>query len=342
MTETAKSPSAPGRVPVTLDELRRTVDAALRQLGLSGDDAAVIGEILIWGEMRGSSQGLYKILERTVLPGADAAPIGVSWPRPAVARIDGARQVGMVVMRRAADLVADAADAHGLAAAGTWNTASSSGAIGFYARRIAERGHLGIVMAGSPKSMALHGGHRPVMGTNPVAFAIPLGDEILAFDMSTSMVTVFSLVAARERGEVLPAGLAVDEHGRPTTDPARALAGAILPFGGHKGSGLALMIEILTGPLQGASIFGDERDNRGNFLLALDPQAFIGRAAFEAAATLLLQRLRGAQGDDAPPPRLPGEAGEARARQVLADGSLGLDAPLWASLQALAGGAPVQ
>src|SRR5690606_2376488 len=115
-----------------------------------------------------------------------------------------------------------------------------------------------LMVGNSPKAMAFWGGRKPMIGTNPIAFAAPMPDmPPLVIDLALSQVARGRIVSAKDAGKSIPEGWAVDSEGNPTTDPAAALAGSLLPVGGAKGAALALMVEILAAALTGSS-FGFE------------------------------------------------------------------------------------
>lgn len=322
---------------VALADLGLVSAKALTNIGVSAADAKVVLPILIYAQLRGSTQGLVKIIERTVLARADARPMDITRLSPALIKVDGQGQIGMVVLKAATELLISATRESSLALATTSGTASSTGAIGYYAAQMAQCGLIGIVMAGSPKTMAVHGGVDPVMGTNPLAIAIPRPSGPLVLDMATAAVPVFGLIAARNRGETIEAGLAWNQQGDPTTDPAQALAGAIRTFGGAKGSALALMFEILTGALSGASLPGDPLDNRGNFMLGIDPEAVLPGGQFQARVESLLAQVSQSRPAQANAPvKLPGEASEQRAAEALNAGFIDIETSLWQALAGLA------
>lgn len=165
------------------------------------------------------------------------------------------------------------------------------GQAGAHAERLAREGLVALVLGNTPRAMAFWGGRRPALGTNPLAFAAPMpaGADPLVIDLALSVAARGKIVAAQKAGRDIPAGWAVDREGQPTTDPAAALAGALLPIGGAKGAALALMIEILAAALAGGS-FGWEASSMfdaeggppsmGHVLLALDP-APLSAGAFE-------------------------------------------------------------
>ncbi len=186
------------------------------------------------------------------------------------------------------------------------------GQAGAHAERLAAAGLVGLVLGNTPKAMAFWGGRRPMLGTNPLAFAAPLGDARapLVVDLALSVAARGKIVAAQKAGKPIPEGWAVDAAGQPTTDASAALAGTLSPIGGVKGAALALMIEILAAAVTGsawgweASSFFDDQGgppDMGQVLIALDPGPLSGGAYAQRIGVLL-----DAIGDE-PEVRLPGE-----------------------------------
>lgn len=171
------------------------------------------------------------------------------------------------------------------------------GQAGRTVERLARRGLVALVVSNTPAALALPGGTRPMMGTNPLAFAAPVeGRAPLVVDLALSLVARSKIVAAQKTGQSIPADWATDSAGKPTTDPAAALAGALAPIGGPKGAALALMVEILCGALAGghygwdASSFLDDRGpppGVGQMLIAFEPAAF-GGSGFPARMAALV------------------------------------------------------
>jgi (2R)-3-sulfolactate dehydrogenase (NADP+) len=215
------------------------------------------------------------------------------------------------------------------------------GQAGAHAERLALAGLVGLVLGNTPKAMAFWGGRRPMLGTNPLAFAAPLpaGQPPLVIDLALSVAARGKIVAAQKAGKPIPADWAVDADGRPTTDPAAALAGTLAPIGGAKGGALALMVEILAAALTGssfgweASSFFDDKGGpprMGQVFIALDPERLSG-GAFMARMGTLLEAVAGE-----PAVRLPGArrlAARARART----GGIAVTAGLHAEILSIAG-----
>ena len=266
------------------------------------------------------------------------------------ARLNGNHVSGALLMSAATRLAADKASAHGFAVVGTHGSGSSSMALGYYAAQVARRGLVCLCLAQSPEYVAPHGAAAAVYGTNPLAVGIPRregGDgEVapLVLDMATSATTWWAVHQASTAGQQLPAGVAQDARGEATTDPDAVLAGGALKSfdGSHKGSALALMVEILAGPLVGAAVLDKAAaQDWGNLVIALDPGLLGPPAEFAAKVEQLLARVKGAPhlaGVDAI--HLPGERSHVLATQRLRQGLLPVEDKLWAKLVAIADGGP--
>lgn len=199
----------------------------------------------------------------------------------------------------------------GIAFAGIRNS-HHAGAMGYHLRPLAEAGMVGLAFTNSPAAINPWGGKRALFGTNPIAACFPRRThEPLVIDLSLTEVVRGLIMLYAEQGKALPPGWALDRDGRPTTDARAALTGSLAPIGGAKGAMLALMVELLCCALTGAA-FGFENDsyfepggpaNIGHALLAIDPEALAGRAAYlgrierlvEVMAAEALVRLPGAR-----------------------------------------------
>ncbi len=315
---------------IGLDEIAALVESALTALGLDKNERKAVSDVLFYAELRGKSQGFIKIIERTVLPSTNRSALQIEDASPCIARVTANGNIGMLVMSRAAEKAVSLCQTCGLSLVSTCGTASSTGSIGFYAERIAANGFIGIVLAGSPKVMALHGSTQPAMGTNPIAAAIPTNQGPLVIDMATSQITWFDIIKQDRDNLQLPPDTAYDVQGQLTQTPAEALKGALKAFGGVKGSALALLFECLTGPLSGASMLGDTEDSRGNFLLAINPAVVLGEQDFLDRMTTLLSRMRETGAS------LPGDRSRKLLEANLEHGTLTLDPTIIAQLREIA------
>jgi ureidoglycolate dehydrogenase (NAD+) len=169
----------------------------------------------------------------------------------AVVVADAQAGLGIALAARAMDLAVERARAHGIAAVGVRNS-NHCGMLAYLAMRALPAGAVGIAASNADAQVAPWGTRAKYLGTNPFAVAVPARREApIVLDLATSVVPHARIKGALERGESIPPDWAIDGSGRPTTDPSRALAGALLPFGGPKGSGISILIDLLAGLLPG-------------------------------------------------------------------------------------------
>lgn len=320
------------RVPP--DRLRAQIEAVLTAWGMPAAPAAEAAEVMVRTDLMGvDSHGVSMLIMYDEMQAAgrlrlDAEP-RVERETAVTALIDAGAGLGHPVSRLAADMAAEKAAAAGAAAVSVRNS-HHHGALGWYARRMAERGLIGIVASTTSLATATPAeGVERLLGTNPFAFAAPAGKHPpLVLDMSTSVVAANKVKAYALKGDPLPPGWVVDEDGRPLTDSARAyellfkgalgglspIGGAGTAAGGHKGTGLAIFAQILAGSLGGASFTPtrsrapDAPHDIGHLFLALDPAAFREPEAFRADVDVVIDTLRASRpADPARPVLLPGD-----------------------------------
>jgi ureidoglycolate dehydrogenase (NAD+) len=233
---------------------------------------------------------------------------------PGTAQVAGDRGLGIVVAHRANRVAIELARENGIGAVGV-SDSSHCGAIGLYSRVAAREGLIGMAFTHSDKIAAPFGGHRPFLGTNPISLAFPRqGAEPVCLDMATTSIPWNRVMNARREGMPIAPGVAVDGDGRDTTD-AHA-ANALRPLGGpdygHKGYGLALIVELLCGPLNGnpygpqiGPMYAElQRPRRlGAFFVAIDPLRFAGGPTFAATVEHMARALAAEPGA----PRVPGD-----------------------------------
>ena len=224
-------------------------------------------------------------------------------------RIDADDGFAFPALDLAIDTVAEMADETPVIAAAITNS-HHFGVAGHHVERLAERGLIGLIFGNSPAGMAPWGGHRPLYGTNPIAFACPRrGAEPLVVDLSLSKQARGKVMLAAKEGRSIPEGWALDADGNPTTDAKAALAGSMLPLGDAKGAALALAVELISAALTGAH-FGYEASSFfdaeggpprvGQFLIALAPGPFSGGTFADRVEVLIGAIL------EQPGTRLPG------------------------------------
>jgi len=192
-----------------------------------------------------------------------------------------------------------AAKKHGLAAMGVAHSYNAA-TLGFHTGALARRGLIALGFTNSFPAIAPHGGRLPILGTNPMSFAVPGGKGSIRFliDQSSSQVAWTAVKRAHDEGKTIPLGWALDKDGRPTTDPGEGLEGSMAPAGGHKGFGQALIVEVLCaaltgsslGPTMGSFTEGDATPiDNGQFFIAISPKKFSGR--FDAIVDMLVETI---------------------------------------------------
>lgn len=266
-------------------------EQALERIGYDAEEARIIADHVLDAALCGYEySGLPKILNvaehrrlrepRRSLRAVHETPVSV--------RFDGGNNVGMVALYRATEAAIGKARAHGFALAGV-NNSWVSGRSAYYVERIARAGLVGMLTIASTRHVAPPGGARATIGTNPIAFGFPAEGEAFVIDMGTSAFMSTDLQFRQRRGERLPEGVAIDAHGRPTRDPAEAKQGAILPFGGYKGFGLAMAMQAL-GVLAGSAT--DVERSYGYLVVAFRPDLMVPLEEFKRDLTAMLARVK--------------------------------------------------
>ncbi|HRA21947.1 MAG TPA: Ldh family oxidoreductase [Usitatibacteraceae bacterium] len=323
---------------------------ALAGLGLEARDAADCARILVLGELMGlSTHGVGRIEsygERIDLGGIKARPaIRVERVAPAMARVDGDNGVGPLVGMRALQAAIALARETGVGAVFA-RASNHFGPVAPYSLIAAEAGFASIIGSNATTTIAPTGGREARLGNSPVGFCVPNpGGRPVILDMALSMVARAKIRNAAKRGESIPPTWATDREGNPTTDPKAALDGFLLPIGGHKGYGLALIVDLFAGLLSGAaylthvSSWSDNPEapqDLGHFFFVIDASR-LGPADWLAARmrdfAAILHDTPPA--DPAAPVLLPGEIELDRLDLHRRDG-LALDPALLARLEALA------
>jgi ureidoglycolate dehydrogenase (NAD+) len=301
------------------DTLRRWAGASFEAVGMPADDAARVAASLVQTSLWGiDTHGIARMphyLDRLSRGSVNPRPlITVTRSAAATAQVAGDRGHGILVAHRANEVAIELAREAGVGAVGV-SDASHCGAVGLYAREAAQAGCVGFAFTHADSVAAPHGGQRPFFGTNPIAIAFPrAGGAPVCLDMATTSIPFNRVMNARREGHALPPDVAIDAQGRSTTDPQATVA--VTPLGGrdygHKGYALALMIDLLCGPLHG-NPFGphippmfsglDAPRRLGAFFVVLDPQRFAGGTMLAAVVEQMARELAAEPGS----PRMPGD-----------------------------------
>ena len=336
-------------IVVPVDTLRELIGRILMAVGCRAEDAQTTATVLLEADLRGyATHGLLRLpmmVQRmqSGMIAAQAQPRIVT-EREGAALVDAGRALGPVGVVFGADLAVRKAKRAGSYTVGVVNS-DHIGMAGYYVERIAQAGCVGILAGVTQPLVHPLGGTERLLGTNPLAIAIPGGQDTppVLLDFATSAIAFGTVLQAKASGQALPEGVAVGPDGQPTTDATRATQGALAPFGGHKGYGLGLVLGLLAGPLLGAKVgkaLGESvkagQYDKGELVIAIDPEVFGDPAIFRQAVAAHIAEIK------AVPPvasgeaiRIPGERSVAeRARRLRA--GVPIAAAVWEQIARIA------
>ena len=346
MTSSVPTPNLPAA------RLRRFIADAFLAVGLPKKDAATCAELMVRADLHGADgHGIFRLPQyvRRIQGGAVKVKPKVRIERQAggMALVDGDNGMGHVVMSFAARTAIRKARAAGAAWVGVRNS-NHAGPASLYAAMPLEQDMIGLYLAvGNANHMAPWGGIDLLLSTNPIAIAVPGQKEgPVVLDMATSVAAYGKVKTAAQLGRALPEGWMIDHHGRPLTDPQRSGEGLLMPIGGYKGYGLALMFGLLAGTLNGAAMGSETIDfnaddvtptNTGHAIVALSIARFGKVAEFKRRVDKLARELRGSRRmHGVERIFLPGEQSRAKFAERSKAG-VPIPEPLRASLAKLAG-----
>lgn len=329
--------NVPAAVPcIPVAAVTALVVDAMAKAGLPAADAAKVAELMVEADLIGAdAHGVFRLpqyVSRLKLGAINPRPaIKVDRTAPATALIDGDNGMGHVVVARAAELAIELARECGVAWVGC-RMSNHAGAAGVYAALPLKADMIGLYSAvASANHMPLAGGAEPLLGTNPLAIAIPAGEEPpVVLDIATSIVSYGTIKNHRLQNKPLAQDWMVDPAtGEAVTDPHQSAHALLLPMGGYKGAGLALMLGLLGGTLNGALFgrdvvdFNNEPDvvtNTGQFVVALDPSRFQKLDVFKAEVDRHVRSLRDSKALPGHSVRLPGDERAKRRADRLKNG----------------------
>ena len=308
------------RLPV--DTLANFAAAAFVKTGVDPSDAAKVARLMIESDLAGQDgHGIFRLVQNIgylragrINPRADVKIVNEA---PACALIDGGNGLGHLVMARATEIATEKAKTQGSAWVGV-RSSNHAGAASVWAAAMLPQDMIGIYMAVGPNLMAPWGGFERLLGTNPLAIAVPaLEEPPVVLDMATSIAANGKVMTKRQRGEQMPEGWVIDKQGQPITDPARADEGTLLPVGEYKGYSLALMIGLIAATLNEAAFGRDNTfnlvpSNAGQAVCAISIRQFGDVTAFKRRVDTVVREIRGSgrlPGVEAI--RLPGERSHA-------------------------------
>lgn len=290
------------------NRLKEVAIHILKGLNATDEEAALVAEILVQADMRGTDTHGVHLL--TLLPDrVDAGMIQIPTNLKVIKEgetttlIDGGNGLGQLAVHRAMMINIQKAKKFGLGCSLVRNT-NNIGSLISYTLMATQEGMIGIVMSNAAAAMSPWGGTEAFFGTNPISIAVPGGAEgSVALDMSSSVVARGKIRLAERTKEPIPLGWALDETGAPTTDPTAAMKGTLVPIGGPKGYGLALIVDILAGMLSGSKYGQDIKTFHqlvgptgvGVFSLAIDIERFMTHQQFNELIQAYLASIKGSK-----------------------------------------------
>jgi LDH2 family malate/lactate/ureidoglycolate dehydrogenase len=288
-------------------DLEGFLAAAFVALNVPADDAASVARLMVEADLMGhDTHGSFRLrqyVNRLRDGGTNPKPqIRIERESDATAVVDGDNGLGHLAMVFATELAMEKAAARGIGWVGI-NRGNHAGPASLYVKMPLARDMIGLYAAvGSANHVPPWGGTDLLLGTNPIAFAVPAGEEPpVVLDMATTVAAAGKIKTLAQRGEAMPEGWMVGRDGKPLTDPKRQKEGFLLPIGGAKGYGLALVTGLLAGVLNGANFTSDVVDftadtsshtNTGQFIAAISVDAFMDVPAFKQEVDTHLRRLK--------------------------------------------------
>ena len=307
---------------LSVAEARRLAEQTFVACGHDAEESAAIADHVLDCDLRGLSYGglprALSVYERMSRPEFRRGEIRVAHETPLSALVDGAGNIGYLVALRAAEIAIDKADAQGMAVVGardTWHT----GMLSYYAEKAARRGLVSMIASNASPTVAPHGGVEGRFGTNPIAFGFPSEGDPVVWDIGTAMMMHGEVVLAGRLGQELPEGAAFDGAGQPTRDPAKALQGAIAAWGGHKGSGLAVVVQLL-GAMCAVAPMPKDMFGYGCLFVMMKPDLLMPLEDYRRSVSEYADAIRSTRPvPDGPPVRMPYDRSLAERSRRLAE-----------------------
>ncbi|MDB4868404.1 MAG: ureidoglycolate dehydrogenase [Cohnella sp.] len=288
-------------------ELQRLCEDKFIAAGVPEEEAKIASSVLVHADLRGvESHGVMRMEHYiTKIGQLGINPTAVIQARetgPVTAMVDGDDSLGHVVAYRSMENAIRLAKTNGVGMVGAYNS-SHCGALSYFVRMAAQQNLIGIAMTNSDSAVVPFGGRQMFFGTNPIAYGFPAGrHEPIILDMATSAVAFGKVFVARDAGKTIPPDWGVDREGRPTTDPSQVKA--MLPFGGAKGYGLSMVVDIFSSLLMGLAfgphvnvMYGDdlsEKRKLGHYFCAVDVSRFSSVDHFREQMDQMIDELHAA------------------------------------------------
>ncbi len=292
---------------ISSQSLFNFIRSAFIAKGFSDRDADITADLMVQADISGQDgHGIFRLpqyIKRLQEGGMNPNPkFRILKQRTATALIDGDNGIGHLVMRHAADIAIEKAKKNGVAWVGA-RMSNHAGPASLYTRYVLNKNMVGIYVAvGSANHMPPWGGTDLLLSTNPISVAIPSGaNPPIILDMATTVAAYGKVKTLIQSGGEMPEGWMIDKQGNPITDPTQSKDGFLLPIGGPKGYGLALIFGILAGTLNNAAFGKDVVDfnadnktvtNTGHFIIALDIEAFMDLVEFKSQIDIIWKEIK--------------------------------------------------
>ncbi|WP_059105356.1 ureidoglycolate dehydrogenase [Shouchella shacheensis] len=289
---------------ITEKTLKEKTISIFKANGVRQEEAEIVADVLVHANLRGvDSHGVLRVehyIKRVQQGGLHiAAHPSMEQTTSSTATYDGDNGFGHVISKRAMEHATEMARGQGVGVVAVKNS-SHCGALSYFVNQAAEKGMIGVAMAQTDKVVVPFGGAEPFFGTNPIAFGFPAKEEKpVILDLATSNVALGKILNAREYGKDIPPGWGVDAKGQTTTDPNDV--SSLSPFGGAKGYGLAMVVEIFSALLTGSAfgphvskMYGDYNRNRelGQFYMIVNPEKFTMASTFLENIDRMVREIR--------------------------------------------------
>ena len=284
-------------VTLSQQECKSLSVKAFTKAGMNEQDAKICTEHLIYNELSGkTSHGLVRVkwCINSIKKRGNATGIPkIEIDNQSVSIINGENNIGLIPVSYGTDIAIKRARKHGIALTGIKNYHGTTGSMNYYNRRILEAGLIGIIGCNSQALVTHPDAFDPVIGTNPISFAIPSKAKNFLTDVTTANMAYGKIMVIKREGKKLPEGMIIDADGSPSQNPDDAMAGAMLPMSGYKGFGLGLAVELLAGPLIGAK--GGRNAVQGSdglFIISIDPSKCGSQTDIERNMEHVLQEIK--------------------------------------------------
>ena len=336
---------------IAIQEIKARSQRVFQKVGLSATDAEIITKVLLETEMRGVFTHGFLRLARYVSCMESGGiqkdgNITLDFDSPSWAAVNGNNNLGIVVSYKAMQLAIEKAKATGI---GVVNVRGSHhfGAAGYYASMCADQGMVGLSMSNGDILVAATGAAEKTIGNNPFSYAFPAGKYgKIVYDIAMSNTSDQKVIRLEKEGKPVPLGWIIDKNGNPTTDASEYMkGGTLLPFGGYKGYGLAMMVEVLAGTMSGAAMTGDVHawnqnpdvgGNVGHLFVAMDLEKLGDPLAYGARVEKMIDEIKAAKkAEGVEKIYYPGEIEQEKLAKCLADGFLEISDETMAAIAAV-------